>query len=64
MMRDDVFIQEVVGRADTMLPQHARSFDVMGDFWHTLVNGADNLHPQQSARFTTTQTYVVAVSAW
>ena len=59
MMRDDVFIQEAVGRADTMLTSaRAYLFEVMGDFWDTLVNG-EQPTPAQIARFTTAQTYVV-----
>ena len=59
MMRDDVFIQEAVGRADTMLTSaRAHLFEVMGDFWHTLVSGRQPT-PAQIARFSTTGTYVV-----
>jgi indole-3-acetate monooxygenase len=40
MMRDDVFIQDAVGRADTMLTSaRAHLFEVMGDFWDTLARG-------------------------
>jgi len=61
MMRADVFIQEAVGRADTMLTS-ARGylFEVMGDFWNTLVTGGAP-SPAQVARFTTTHTFVVGV---
>jgi hypothetical protein len=59
MMRDDVFIQDSVGRADTMLTSaRAYLFEVMGDFWDTLVSGGEP-SPTQVARFTTMHTYVV-----
>ena len=59
MMRDDVFIQEAVGRADTMLTSaRAYLFEVMGDLWTTLVSGREPT-PTQVARFTTTHAYVV-----
>jgi alkylation response protein AidB-like acyl-CoA dehydrogenase len=59
MMRDDVFIQDAVGRADTMLTSaRAYLFEVMGDFWDTLVSGREPT-PTQVARFTTTHTFVV-----
>ena len=46
MMRDDVFIQDAVGRADTMLTSaRAYLFEVMGDFWYTLVSGSEPTHP-------------------
>jgi alkylation response protein AidB-like acyl-CoA dehydrogenase len=59
MMRDDVFIQQAVGRADTMLTS-ARGylFEVMGDFWSTLVSGRPP-SPTQVARFTTAHAFVV-----
>ena len=59
MMRDDVFIQEAVGRADTILiSARAYLFEVMGDLWCTLLNG-EQPTSAQIARFTTAQTYVV-----
>jgi indole-3-acetate monooxygenase len=61
MMRDDVFIQDAVGRADTMLTSaRAYLFEVMGDFWDTLVSGKEPA-PSQIARFVTMQAYVVGV---
>jgi indole-3-acetate monooxygenase len=61
MMRDDVFIQEAVGRAETMLTAaRAHLFAVMGDLWSTLVDGHDPT-PAQIARFTTLHTYIVGV---
>jgi alkylation response protein AidB-like acyl-CoA dehydrogenase len=61
MMRDDVFIQQAVGRADTMLTS-ARGylFEVMGDFWSTLVRG-EAPSPTQVARFTATHAFVAGV---
>ncbi len=61
MMRDDVFIQQAVGRADTMLTS-ARGylFEVMGDFWSTLVDG-EPPSPTQIARFGTTHAFVVGM---
>ena len=42
MMCDDVFIQETVGRADTMLTSaRAYVFEVMGDLWSMLANLAN-----------------------
>jgi alkylation response protein AidB-like acyl-CoA dehydrogenase len=59
MMRDDVFIQDTVGRADAMLTSaRAYLFEVMGDFWDTLVGGGEPT-ATQVARFTTMHTYVV-----
>ncbi len=59
MMRDDVFIQDTVGRADAMLTSaRAYLFEVMGDFWDTLVGGGEPT-ATQIARFTTMHTYVV-----
>jgi indole-3-acetate monooxygenase len=61
MMRDDVFIQEVVGRAETMLTAaRAHLFEVIGDLWGTLVGGNEP-SPVQIARFTTLHTYIVGV---
>lgn len=60
-MRDDVFIQQAVGQADTMLTS-ARGylFEVMDDLWRTLVNGQPP-SPTQIARFTTMHAFVVGV---
>lgn len=61
MMRDDVFIQEAVGRADTMLTSaRAHLFEVVGDFWATLVEDKEPA-PAQVAQFMTLHTYVVGV---
>jgi hypothetical protein len=59
VMRDDVFIQEAVGRADTMLTSaRAFVFEVMGDVWTTPVNGREPTSIQV-AHFTTAHSYVV-----
>jgi alkylation response protein AidB-like acyl-CoA dehydrogenase len=61
MMRDDVYIQETVGRAETMLTAaRAHLFEVIGDLWSTLVGGQEPA-PAQIARFTTLHTYIVGV---
>jgi alkylation response protein AidB-like acyl-CoA dehydrogenase len=58
-MREDVFVQEAVGRAETMLTAaRAHLFEVMGDLWATLVDGKEPTHTQV-ARFTTHHTYVI-----
>jgi len=59
MMRDDVFIQEAAGLADTKLTSaRAYLFEVMGDLWNALVSGREPTQAQ-IARFTTTHAYVV-----
>jgi alkylation response protein AidB-like acyl-CoA dehydrogenase len=61
LMRDDVFIQEAVGLADTRLTSaRAHLFEVMGDLWNALVSGREPT-PTQVARFTTAHAYVVGV---
>jgi alkylation response protein AidB-like acyl-CoA dehydrogenase len=59
MMRDDVIVQQAVGRAETVLTA-ARSylFDVIGDLWETLAKGGDPT-AVQIARFTTAPTYII-----
>jgi alkylation response protein AidB-like acyl-CoA dehydrogenase len=53
MMRDDVFVQESVGRAEAMLTSaRAYQFEVIGDLWTTLVKGGQPT-PAQIARITT-----------
>ena len=63
MMRDDVFIQQAVGQADTMLTA-ARGylFEVMTDFWRTLV-ADEPPTPTQLARFSTMHAFVVGTCA-
>jgi indole-3-acetate monooxygenase len=59
MMRDDVFIQEAIGRADTMLvAARGHFFEIMGDLWTTLVSGSEP-SSTQIARFTTAHAHVV-----
>jgi indole-3-acetate monooxygenase len=60
-LRDDVFVQEAVGRADTLLTSaRAHLFDVVGDMWDTLV--ADKpLSEVQEARFMTLNSHVIAL---
>ena len=61
MLRDDVYVQEAVGRAETALAAaRAYYFDVMGDLWATLVNGGQPSE-RQLALFTTAFPYVVGV---
>ncbi len=51
IMCDDVFIQQAVGRADTMLASaRGHFFEVMGDLWDTLVGGQEP-SPTQVAQF-------------
>jgi indole-3-acetate monooxygenase len=56
---EDVYLQEVVGRAETMLAAaRAYYFQVMGDLWVTLVAG-EQPSPRQLALFTTAFTHIV-----
>jgi alkylation response protein AidB-like acyl-CoA dehydrogenase len=60
-LRDDVFVQEAAGRADTLLTSaRAHLFDVVGDIWETLVAG-EQLSGVQLARFTTLNSHVMAL---
>jgi indole-3-acetate monooxygenase len=58
LLREEVFVQESVARAEAMLGA-ARSylFDVVGDLWATLVNGQQP-SPVQQARFLSAYTHV------
>jgi len=59
MLRDDVFVQEAVGRADTLLASvRAYYFDAMGELWAALVAG-EQPSEVQLARFTTAHTHVI-----
>jgi indole-3-acetate monooxygenase len=61
VLRDDVFVQEAVGRADTLLAcARAYYFDAMGDLWSTLLGGGQ-ISEVQLARFTTAHTHVIGV---
>jgi len=60
-LRDDVYVQEAVGRAETLLSAaRAYYFDVMGDLWATLVDGRQP-SDKQIALFTTAFPHVVGV---
>jgi alkylation response protein AidB-like acyl-CoA dehydrogenase len=60
-MRDDVFVQEAVGRAETMLASaRAYHFGVIGDLWATLSRG-EKPTPHQIACVTTMSTHVIRV---
>jgi indole-3-acetate monooxygenase len=57
--RDDVFVQDAVGRAETLLASvRAYQFDVMGDLWTTLMDGGQP-SATQMARFITAAPHVV-----
>jgi alkylation response protein AidB-like acyl-CoA dehydrogenase len=61
LLRDDVHVQEAVGRAETRLAAaRAHYFDVMGDLWATLL---DRRQPseRQVALFTSAYAHVVGV---
>jgi alkylation response protein AidB-like acyl-CoA dehydrogenase len=61
VLRDDVYVQEAVGRAETLLAAaRAYYFDVMGDLWATLVDGRQP-SDRQLALFTTAYPHVVGV---
>jgi indole-3-acetate monooxygenase len=61
VLRDDVYAQEAVGRAETMLAAaRAYYFDVMGDLWATLVDGRQP-SDKQIALFTSAFPHVVGV---
>jgi alkylation response protein AidB-like acyl-CoA dehydrogenase len=60
-LRDDVYVQEAVGRAETLLAAaRAYFFDVMGDLWATLLAGRQP-SARQVALFTTAYPHVVGV---
>jgi alkylation response protein AidB-like acyl-CoA dehydrogenase len=63
LLRDEVFVQKSVARAEAILGA-ARSylFDVVGDLWATLVD-EQKPSPLQQARFITAYTHVVAECA-
>jgi alkylation response protein AidB-like acyl-CoA dehydrogenase len=59
LMRDEVFVQEAIGRAETMLTSaRAHQFEVIGDLWTTLVGGGEPT-PTQIAHFTTAPAQVI-----
>jgi alkylation response protein AidB-like acyl-CoA dehydrogenase len=63
LLRDEVFVQESVAHAETLLGS-ARSylFDVIGDVWTTLVEDR-RLTAAQQARFITAYTHTVGTCA-
>jgi indole-3-acetate monooxygenase len=61
MLRDDVYVQEAVGRAETLLAvARGYFFDVMGDLWVTLLDGRQP-SDRQLALFTTAYPHVVGM---
>ena len=61
VLRDDIYVQDAVGRAETMLAAaRAYFFHVMGDLWATLRDGGKP-SDKQLALFTSTYTHVVGV---
>ena len=63
LLREEVFVQESVARAEALLGSaRAYAFEVIGDIWATLVDGRP-LTPAQQARFLTTYTHVVGTCA-
>jgi alkylation response protein AidB-like acyl-CoA dehydrogenase len=61
LLRDDVYVQESVARADTLLASvRAYYFDTMSELWAALVAG-EPLSELQLARFTTAHAHVIGV---
>jgi alkylation response protein AidB-like acyl-CoA dehydrogenase len=61
LLRDDVHVQEAVGRAETLLAAaRAYFFQVMGDLWATLLDGGQP-SDRQVALFTSAYTHIVGV---
>lgn len=61
MLRDDVYIQDAVGRAETLLTSaRAHVFDVVGDLWASLLDGRQP-SDRQLALFTTLYPHAVGV---
>lgn len=59
VLRDNVYVQEAVGRAETLLAAaRAHFFDVMGDLWMTLLDGRQPSE-RQVALFTSAYPHVV-----
>jgi alkylation response protein AidB-like acyl-CoA dehydrogenase len=58
-LREDVYMQEAIGRAETLLAAaRAYFFDVMGDLWATLLDGRQ-LSDRQLALFTSAFPHIV-----
>jgi indole-3-acetate monooxygenase len=63
LLREEIFVQESVARAETLLgAARAYQFEVVGDLWTTLVEQRQP-SPHQQARFITSYTHVVAQCA-
>jgi indole-3-acetate monooxygenase len=63
VLRDDVYIQDAVGRAETLLTSaRAHVFDVVGDLWSSLLDGRQPTE-RQLALFTTLYPHSVGVCA-
>jgi indole-3-acetate monooxygenase len=63
LLRDEVFVQDSVARAEALLGSaRAYLFDVIGDVWTTL-SDQRRLTPTQQARFLTAYTHVVGSCA-
>jgi alkylation response protein AidB-like acyl-CoA dehydrogenase len=61
LMREAVFVQDAVGRAETMLASaRAYQFETMGSLWQTFVENGEPT-PAQIARFTTAANHVMGV---
>jgi hypothetical protein len=63
--RDDVFVQDAVGRVETQLASaRAYQFEVMGDLWSTLVNGGNLLPCSLPALPPPIRTWSASASKW
>jgi len=61
MLRDDVYVQDAVGRAETLLTSaRAHVFDVVSDLWASLLDGRQPTD-RQLALFTTLYPHSVGV---
>jgi len=63
VLRDDVYVQDAVGRAETLLTSaRAQVFDVVGDLWASLLDGRQP-SDRQLALFSTLYPHSVGVCA-
>lgn len=61
VLRDDIYVQETVGRAETLIAAaRAHFFEVIGNFWATLLDGRQPSQ-RQLALFTTAYPHLVGV---
>jgi alkylation response protein AidB-like acyl-CoA dehydrogenase len=61
MLRDDVYVQDAVGRAETLLAAaRAYLFQIMGDLWATLLDGRQP-SDRQLALFISAYPHIVGV---